>query len=961
MEPEICPEFDSIDGNIRTICFGEKHMLVLTYEGTVYTKGESVYGNTGHGGARAAPEFTPVKCLADRKMRLIAAGPNYSFAITHDGDVYSWGQAFNCETGLFSQVDTVPRFAPGITPFRVNSISCGHAHVLAVTTAQRCIAWGENTCGQLGLGEKTKPTAKPQSIDIIPSQIAMVSAGWAHSVAVSVEGRVYSWGLNSHGQLGLGDTKTRFAPNLIHDLVGKCEIETAHASRVLTVFHASNKQAMLCGQVPCSHDLSKETLQFRPQRPAPATDPKGCVLSPVPLHLSGAQSELTQIIAFDRGAIGFARSTVFQVKPNLAPISGKTKVQVMVTGLPFDPNDSIPVKVRLKSSSPLCDVIVPGVVVANDTVEFETPSVALSPLGAAVEQGITSAVELQVSIDNGLTWTLERRAASPPQAVETETNRTTKLRTQVGQGLQEFKDEFARNRQKNSDITAAETVLWYCRWPKLGATHLEPTCAPAMTLSCDPPMAPTELLVHVELPKMPPKELTVKFTCKPKTTAFDNVLAAASPVRMDLNAVAHKDKETVDQLPLIQELDVFTCGWLDPAGRGVRCHVPEFNKDHVKYFDYFVDLSLDGRCYLGNLLPFNAFDLHVVGLEPDSGPISADTTIVLKTTGLVPTDVYQVRIDFQGSLAHHTRIMHASFDHTLGEITFVMPELVDEVRNTLPSKKADAADADGHVPAEPKDTTIDSFSVFVELSLNGQNFTQDQDGTKEWEEMQSFFHKKTESLEYGTTETKENRPAGYLASTLGKHRDGELKHACNIFKYYGKVEAGPVRMLAPPDGISAEPEKKEEAPKKGGKKGDPAAAKEEALPAWLPGSKVGCELTGAITEAKFAKIRVQLMIQVEGEEPKPYLDPIDLPGTLERLLPPSTPATPAPDEEAPKPRDFLTAVLPGLTSDDLPEGAILTMTNFLPSLNGQFKDIQIGEGTSPVRLEPLPREASPES
>merc|ERR1712232_1488921 len=110
-------------------------------------------------------------------------------------------------------------------------------------------------------------------------------------------------------------------------------------------------------------------------------------------------------------------------------------------------------------------------------------------------------------------------------------------------------------------------------------------------------------------------------------------------------------------------------------------------------------------------------------------------------------------------------------------------------------------------------------------------------------------------------------------------------------------------------------------------------------------------------EAKFAKIRMQLMTQLEGEDPKPFRDPIDLPAIIERLLPPSSGATPAPDEEPPKPRDFLTAVLPGIKSEDLPEGANLTMTNFQPSLNGQFKDLQTSPApTPPVRLEPLPRE-----
>lgn len=37
--------------------------------------------------------------------------------------------------------------------------------------------------------------------------LAQIAAGGAHSITVSLSGAVYSWGKNSFGQLGLGDTK----------------------------------------------------------------------------------------------------------------------------------------------------------------------------------------------------------------------------------------------------------------------------------------------------------------------------------------------------------------------------------------------------------------------------------------------------------------------------------------------------------------------------------------------------------------------------------------------------------------------------------------------------------------------------------------------------------------------------------------------------------------------------------
>jgi hypothetical protein len=42
-----------------------------------------------------------------------------------------------------------------------------------------------------------------------------VSCGWAHTLALTVDGQLYAWGLNNYGQLGLNDTKQRFYPEVV--------------------------------------------------------------------------------------------------------------------------------------------------------------------------------------------------------------------------------------------------------------------------------------------------------------------------------------------------------------------------------------------------------------------------------------------------------------------------------------------------------------------------------------------------------------------------------------------------------------------------------------------------------------------------------------------------------------------------------------------------------------------------
>ncbi|NXV61968.1 HERC5 ligase, partial [Molothrus ater] len=76
--------------------------------------------------------------------------------------------------------------------------------------------WGQNTHGQLGVGSQTTLTSKPQLVERLKGvPLAQIAAGGAHSTCVSLSGAVFSWGKNSFGQLGLGDTKDRDCPTCV--------------------------------------------------------------------------------------------------------------------------------------------------------------------------------------------------------------------------------------------------------------------------------------------------------------------------------------------------------------------------------------------------------------------------------------------------------------------------------------------------------------------------------------------------------------------------------------------------------------------------------------------------------------------------------------------------------------------------------------------------------------------------
>ncbi|XP_074445708.1 putative E3 ubiquitin-protein ligase HERC4 isoform X1 [Larus michahellis] len=95
-------------------------------------------------------------------------------------------------------------------------MACGDHHAMVLSRGGELFTWGQNTHGQLGVGSQTTTIPQPELVERLKGiPLAQIAAGGAHSAAVSLSGAVYSWGKNDFGQLGLGDTEDRGCPSYI--------------------------------------------------------------------------------------------------------------------------------------------------------------------------------------------------------------------------------------------------------------------------------------------------------------------------------------------------------------------------------------------------------------------------------------------------------------------------------------------------------------------------------------------------------------------------------------------------------------------------------------------------------------------------------------------------------------------------------------------------------------------------
>jgi alpha-tubulin suppressor-like RCC1 family protein len=218
----------SATGTFVSAAAGDGFSVSAASDNFVNTWGAGELGQLGNGmdGLRPSRSGADSMSLSGRKLVSIVAGhasvtnslaydlnQPFHIALATDGTAYGWGRN---DRGQIAQgtmsASSVP--LPITAGTLLSAISAGGSHVLAVGRDGRAYAWGGGSGGQLGTGG-TLNAAAPVAVtggSLAGGTVMAVAAGWASSLAVTTEGKVYSWGQNATGQLGTGGTISTFVP-----------------------------------------------------------------------------------------------------------------------------------------------------------------------------------------------------------------------------------------------------------------------------------------------------------------------------------------------------------------------------------------------------------------------------------------------------------------------------------------------------------------------------------------------------------------------------------------------------------------------------------------------------------------------------------------------------------------------------------------------------------------------------
>ena len=190
---------------------GVESSLGITNEGKLYTWGYDFQGKLGDGGTdldKNTPTLIPAP--AGDEWVQASAAPYFTVAVTKEGKLFSWGSntaSGNLGNGTTSPTNIPVQIGGSLNKIWVSAATAGPSG-FAITSGGELYGWGFNGVGTLGdgtNGDRLTPV-------LIGTGYKEVSAGFYHTVAIKTDGTTWVWGLNDKGQLGIGNTTNQFRP-----------------------------------------------------------------------------------------------------------------------------------------------------------------------------------------------------------------------------------------------------------------------------------------------------------------------------------------------------------------------------------------------------------------------------------------------------------------------------------------------------------------------------------------------------------------------------------------------------------------------------------------------------------------------------------------------------------------------------------------------------------------------------
>jgi len=223
--PILMPQSCFKHEKIIMLRFGDYHSGAITESGKLYMWGNNFDGQLGDCTfvSKSSPTLIPPDYFGGERIISLSLGKSNTGVITESGKLYLWGSTFDGILGVNSQKDKnypVLIHPSAFDNEKIFALSIGSTHCGVITQSGKLYMWGRNKYGQLGIYEHCKnyePTLIPQST-FNGEPIVEISLGDDYTLVRTSSNKLYACGRNQYGQLGIGNFQDRYKFEFVIDI-----------------------------------------------------------------------------------------------------------------------------------------------------------------------------------------------------------------------------------------------------------------------------------------------------------------------------------------------------------------------------------------------------------------------------------------------------------------------------------------------------------------------------------------------------------------------------------------------------------------------------------------------------------------------------------------------------------------------------------------------------------------------
>ncbi|KAK3267922.1 hypothetical protein CYMTET_23546, partial [Cymbomonas tetramitiformis] len=194
--------------------------------------------------------------IPDLPGNIVQAAGGYSFSVllTADGRVWGFGYNDQGQLGLGHRSNqALPDVCQGLDEVNIVHIACGQQHTVAISSEGALYSFGSNIFGQIGIriGESGRKRSYLTAAAVdLPESIVDADCGNFHSAAVGKSGKVYVWGHSEYAQLGSRIGSSREDVDIGEHQIGSGR-DAGHrqAARVVDSLAEEHVQRVCCGHL----------------------------------------------------------------------------------------------------------------------------------------------------------------------------------------------------------------------------------------------------------------------------------------------------------------------------------------------------------------------------------------------------------------------------------------------------------------------------------------------------------------------------------------------------------------------------------------------------------------------------------------------------------------------------------------------------------------------------------------